>query len=317
MRRAYGGLGRAAAPARALLQRFHLFVLLGLAAALMAMDRADLEAARTVRAAIADIAAPLLDAVSRPIETANEVVSGVRRAAALHAENAELRETVALLETWRERALRLERENAALRRMTRLAAAPPPWFVTARAVGDSGSPFVRTLLVNVGARDGVRLNQAAMARGALAGRVVGASRRAARILLLTDISSRIPVAFEGTRDRAILAGDNSAAPHLLHFPPGMTFAIGQRLVTSGDGGLLPPDLPVGTIAEISESSVRVRPLANLGRVDHVQLLGWTPPQVTARAGPAPNPRPGPAKLRGPDRPLRSMPCDRCPVIDTP
>ena len=285
MRRAYGGLGRAAAPARALLQRFHLIVLVGLAAALMAMDRADLEAARTVRAAIADIAAPLLDAVSRPIETVNEIVAGVRRAAALHAENAELRETVAQLETWRERALRLERENAALRRMTRLAAAPPPWFVTARTVGDSGSPFVRTLLVNVGARDGVRPNQAALARGALAGRVVGASRRAARIMLLTDINSRIPVAFEGTRQRAILAGDNSAAPRLVHFPPDMTFAPGQRLVTSGDGGLLPPDLPVGAIAEISESSVRVRPFANLGRIDHVQLLGWTPPRVTTRTGP--------------------------------
>lgn len=299
MRRAYGGLGRTAAPARALLQRFHLIVLLGLAAALMAMDRADFEAARTVRAAIADIAAPLLDAVSRPIETANELVAGVRRAAAIHAENAELRETVARLETWREQALRLERENAALRRIARLAAAPPPWFVTARVVGDSGSPFVRTLLVNVGARDGVRPNQAAMARGALAGRVVGASRRAARILLLTDINSRIPVAFEGTRERAILAGDNTAAPHLLHFPPDMAFAIGQRLVTSGDGGLLPPDLPVGTIVEISESSVRVRPLANIGRIDHVQLLGWTPPRVTTTAAPAPRP----PEPRGPDRAL--------------
>ena len=301
MRRAYGGFGRAAAPARALLQRFHLILLLGLAAALMAIDRADLEAARTLRAAIADMAAPLLDAVSRPIETANAAVAEVRRATALHAENAELRETVGRLEIWRERALRLERENAALRRMTRFAAAAPPWFVTARAVGDSGSPFVRTLLVNAGARDGVQPNQAALARGALAGRVVGVGRRSARILLLTDIGSRVPVAFEDTRERAILAGDNSAAPLLVHFRPGAEIALGQRLVTSGDGGALPPDLPVGVIVGISDSAVRVRPLADLGRIDHVQLLGWAPPAIEAPAEPLPAPPGGAARGGTTDR----------------
>lgn len=268
---------RAAAPVRAALQRFGFVALLGLAATLMAMDRADVGAARALRAVLVDAAAPVLDALSRPVESANAALAEIGALMSLRAENAELREDNARLRGWESAARALEQENAALRRAARLAAERLPVFVTGRVVGDSGSAFVRTLLVAAGARDGVAKGQAAITADGVIGRVVDVGRRASRVLLITDLNSRVPVLLERSRQRAILAGDNGALARLDYLPGGAAPAVGERVVTSGHGGLMPPGLPVGVVARAEANEVRVRPLAEFGRIDYVRLVAWTPP----------------------------------------
>ena len=270
---------RAAAPVRAALQRFGFVALLGLAATLMAMDRAELGAARELRAVLVDAAAPVLDALSRPVESANAAIAEIEALMSLRAENAELREANARLRGWESAARALEQENAALRRAARLAAERLPIFVTGRVVGDSGSAFVRTLLVAAGARDGVAKGQAAMTGDGVVGRVVDVGRRASRVLLITDLNSRVPVLLERSRQRAILAGDNGALARLDYLPNGAAAAVGERVVTSGHGGLLPPGLPVGVVERAEANDVRVRPLAEFGRIDYVRLVAWTPPAL--------------------------------------
>lgn len=276
---------RAAAPVRAALQRFGLPALLGLAAATMAADRAELGAARALRAVLVDAAAPVLDALSRPVESANAAIAEVGALMDLRAENAELREANARLRGWESAARALEQENAALRRAAGLAAERLPVFVTGRVVGDSGGAFVRTLLVTAGARDGVAKGQAALTADGVVGRVVDVGRRASRVLLITDLNSRVPVLLERSRQRAILAGDNGTLVRLDYLPNGAAAAVGERVVTSGHGGLLPPGLPVGVVARAEANDVRVRPLADFGRIDYVRLVAWTPPAL-APAPPA-------------------------------
>ena len=270
---------RAAAPVRAALQRFGFVALLGLAATLMAMDRADVGAARALRAVLVDAAAPVLDTLSRPVESANAAIAEIDALMSLRAENAELREANARLRGWESAARALEQENAALRRAARLAAERLPVFVTGRVVGDSGSAFVRTLLVAAGARDGVARGQAAITGDGVVGRVVDVGRRASRVLLITDLNSRVPVLLERSRQRAILAGDNGALARLDYLPNDAAPAVGERVVTSGHGGLLPPGLPVGVVARTEANDVRVRPLAEFERIDYVRLVVWTPPAL--------------------------------------
>ena len=270
---------RAATPVRAVLQRFGFVALLGLAATLMAMDRADFGAARALRAVLVDAAAPVLDTLSRPVESANAAIAEIDALMSLRAENAELREANARLRGWESAARALEQENAALRRAARLAAERLPVFVTGRVVGDSGSAFVRTLLVAAGARDGVARGQAAITGDGVVGRVVDVGRRASRVLLITDLNSRVPVLLERSRQRAILAGDNGALARLDYLPNGAAPAVGERVVTSGHGGLLPPGLPVGVVARTEANDVRVRPLAEFERIDYVRLVVWTPPAL--------------------------------------
>jgi rod shape-determining protein MreC len=102
--------------------------------------------------------------------------------------------------------------------------------------------------------------------------VVEAGRRASRILLLTDLNSRVPVVVESSRYRAILEGDNSDALRLGFLPDTGEVRVGDRIVTSGHGGLFPAGLPVGIVTELAGDAAVVTPHVRLDRVEYVQVL---------------------------------------------
>jgi rod shape-determining protein MreC len=122
--------------------------------------------------------------------------------------------------------------------------------------------------------DGVREGMAAMTGDGLIGRVVEAGDWSSRVVLITDLNSRIPVAVAGSGERAILAGDNSASPKLQFLPQDAVLAPGAAVVTSGHGGVFPPNLPVGSVVEMSRGVYNVVPAADLGRVNYVRLVDF-------------------------------------------
>jgi rod shape-determining protein MreC len=292
-RRPPGSISRVAVPVRALLNRFGFLALLGLAASLMIVGKIEPEAVSGLRGVVVDTAAPVLDALSRPVESGRRLVAEVEALVALREENTELLRAVERQQQWELAARRLEQENAALRALLNLRLDSRPAFISARVIGDSGSAFVRTLLVNAGAGDGVECGQAAITGAGLVGRVVEVGRRASRILLVTDLNSRVPVLVEATRQRAVLAGDNSATASLQFLPRDAEIEVGARIVTSGHGGVLPPGLPVGVVSEVVEGVVRVQPLVELGRVEYVRLLAWQGPRFEPVLPPAAGEAPAP------------------------
>jgi rod shape-determining protein MreC len=125
------------------------------------------------------------------------------------------------------------------------------------------------------------------------GRIIEVGEVSSRVLLITDLNSRIPVMVESTRDRAILAGDNSDEPRLLYLPPAVALSPGDRIVTSGDAGALPPGLPVGTVTAAGEGGARVAPFANWSRIEYVRIIDYG---LKGILGPA-NAPPSPARRR--------------------
>ena len=79
---------------------------------------------------------------------------------------------------------------------------------------------------------------------------------------------------ERTRDRAILAGDNSNRPQLLYLKPGLSIEVGDRVITSGDGGAFPPGLPVGVIDRISDGVVSVAPFVDWDHMEFLQIVDY-------------------------------------------
>jgi len=126
----------------------------------------------------------------------------------------------------------------------------------------------------------------------LIGRIAEVGEVSSRALLITDLNSRIPVLVEQTRDRAILAGDNSDQPRLLYLPPNLALATGARIVTSGDGGAFPPGLPIGTVAATGDGGVRVRPFANWSRVEYVRIIDYGLKGILGPLDPMPQPARG-------------------------
>ncbi|WP_379721217.1 rod shape-determining protein MreC [Ferrovibrio xuzhouensis] len=247
-------------------------MLLAAAIGLVIISRTERPLVERTRAVIADIAEPLLTVVAQPVAAVNAMIGWVDDILYVHEENFRLRTENARLLQWQDVSRRLEQDNAALRRL--LSAGPDlsQTFVTGRVIADGGGSFVRTVLVNVGARDGVRKGQAAIGEGGYVGRVAEVGQRAARVLLLTDLNSRLPVMLQEGGHRAVLAGDNSDLPKLEYLSGAAKPAVGQRVVTSGDGGQFPAGIPVGEVATVSDGGVRVRPFVDLSRLEFLRLM---------------------------------------------
>ncbi len=268
-------LSRLAVPLKALVDRFAFGTLIVASVVLLVISRADLRLLEAVDSRISDLLTPALEVAVQPIEASRRLVRNIGELVALRGENAELREQNQRLLEWQSAARQLAVENAGLRQL--LHGVPedqPPTVVTARVVADAGGPFVQTVLVNAGAEQGVAKGMAAVNERGLVGRVIEVGRRSARILLLTDFNSRVPVMVEPSRDQAILAGDNSREPGLIFLPLNPRLSVGDRVVTSGRGGVLPPGLPVGVVSAIGEQKVTVAPLIDWDRLAYLRLLDY-------------------------------------------
>lgn len=280
---------RLALPVKGWVQRFSFALLIAASVGMLAVGKVDSRFVDRLSAGVTDVVAPMLEALSQPSATVSSVISEIRSLADLHGENTRLRSMNERLLNWQAVARALEQENLAYRELLNLVDDPRPAFITARVIGDAGGAFVRTVLLNAGTDNGVRVGQAAVNADGLVGRVVGAGRRSARILLLTDLNSRVPVVVERTRVPAILAGDNSDYPRLSFTPVNAVFESGERIVTSGHGGMLPPGIPVGEVVSSSDGVARVRPFVDWSRLEYLRILDFTLPGIlptTRTAGPA-------------------------------
>ncbi len=247
-------------------------VLVFLSLSLMILYRAHTLPVQRLRTAVMDVTAPALSAVAAPIQSFVSNISGVASLQNLKAENVRLKADNARLQKWYEAALELKAENESFRQLLNVKADPAMSFVTARVVSDAGGAFVKSVLLPVGARDHVQMDSAVMSGQGLIGRVVEVGAAASRVLLITDLNSDIPVIVQGTRIRAILAGENGDLMRLERLPPDSGMTVGTQVVTSGDGGQLPAGLPVGTIVSVSAKGVWVKPLSNLNRLVYVQVV---------------------------------------------
>lgn len=228
--------------------------------------RADL------RAQTMDIFTPLLGAVSAPVETAANYVRDITGLAALQAENARLREENIRLREWYRTALVLKQENTHLQSLLNVKQGVPYRYVTARVVADGGNAYAKTLLVSSGYGDGVNKNQPAMSPDGVIGRVIEVGERAARVLLLTDMNSRVPVYIQGMDIKAVMAGQNNDFPLLKHLPPEHNLQEGAAVVTSGHGGVFPYGLPVGDLVKNKDGEWGVKLYAPLDHMSFIRIV---------------------------------------------
>ena len=283
---------RLALSPKALAQRFALALTIAAALMLMILSRADNAAIERLRLGVTDAAAPVLAALSQPVAAVRRGVENVNQLIYLQRDNQRLREENERMRHWQAAARDFERQNAAYRAVLNTRSEPAVSFITTRVIGESGGPFRRTILFASGTREGVRNGQALVTGEGLVGRVVAAGRRASRALLLTDLNSRVPVVVESSRYRGVLLGDNTAQPKLAFLPANARISVGERIVTSGDGGLFPPGIAVGIVAAVGEGGVPVQPLVDWDRLEYVRVLRFDLPRLSAGGGrPAPAGRP--------------------------
>jgi rod shape-determining protein MreC len=187
-------------------------------------------------------------------------------------QNHELKKQVAELQRWRDAAIALKNLNLRYESLLKLRTDPPIPMVSARVVSDARGPFSQARLADAGSAAGVKIGNPVMSENGVVGRVVGVTRNASRILLLTDVESRTPVLIDRTNARAILTGDGGPNPKLEFVRGPNAVKDGDVVLTSGDGGLYPRGLPVGVAAVDYRGVWRVRLYSDRAAIDFVRIL---------------------------------------------
>ncbi|AHM02959.1 Rod shape-determining protein MreC [Roseibacterium elongatum DSM 19469] len=253
-------------------RRLVLAVLILLLIALVLVWRIDNPRVERIRAAITDRVVPNMEWAMSPITGMGRMLDEFQSYSRLFEQNQQLRRDLQQMRAWREAALQLEQENARLLDLNRVQLNPELTFVTGIVLADSGSPFRRSVLLNVGARDGILDGWATMDGLGVVGRISGVGERTARVLLLTDSNSRIPVTIQPSGQQALLMGDNSQTPLLDFLEAPEDINAGDRIITSGDGGLFPPGLLVGQVIVTSDRRLRARLAADLARLRFLRVM---------------------------------------------
>lgn len=270
---------RLSIPVREALARLTLPVLIAAAFGLMLLGKADALLAIRARVALSDALAPIYAALAQPMGNLHRALDQGRYLLDLRAENAALRQENERLRRWQAVALALENENAALKGQLHWIPDPAPSFVTARVVADAGGVYARAVLLYLGAHSKVAPGQVALDDRGLVGRVTDVGSRSARVLLITDMNSRIPVTLEQSHANAIMAGTNGRYPRLLYWPEGTRPREGERVVTSAETGVFPAGLPIGTVHYAARNTPEVIPFARLDRLQMVRIVDYGMPGV--------------------------------------
>lgn len=256
------------------LARLTLPSLIFAAAGLLVLGRADALLAERARMAVADAATPVFAAARQPLAVAHAALQELRDLRSLRADNARLRSENEELLRWQAAAVALDAENAILKDALHWVPDPAASYVTVRVAADAGGVYARSVLLPIGRSHGVAKGQVALDGQGLVGRVTELGARSARVLLVTDLNSRIPVSLEGSRGRAILTGTNGPRPRLTHWPEDALPIEGERVVTSAEAGAFPAGLPLGVVRYNAGNAPEVELAARLDRLDAVRLFDY-------------------------------------------
>ena len=245
-----------------------LFGLFGL----FVLWRIDSPRVEKFRALVIDTFVPSFEWMLRPMTSVVKLAKDYQSYEKLLEQNKELRRELQQMKSWKEAALQLEQENARLLDLNQLRVDSKLTHVSGIVVADSGSPFRQSVLLNIGSKDGIQDGWAAMDGLGLVGRISGVGSSTSRVILLTDNASQIPVIIQPSGQQAILMGDNSHAPPVEFIENVDLVRPGDRIVTSGGGGVLPAGLLIGTLALDPNNRLRARLAADYERLEFLKVL---------------------------------------------
>jgi rod shape-determining protein MreC len=278
-----------------------LVIVLALAVVLVLLGKAQSGLFDRARVNITDWMAPALEKVRVPLDGVERWVGSIGDIFSVYGENLRLKQENARLMQWRNTSVVLEDRMKHYEALLHAVPDPKMNAVLARVIGRSSRPFLQTMILDAGKDDSAKPGEAVMDENGMIGRIYLTGQHTSWMILLTDINSRIPVSIAPGAVQAILAGDNTALPRLDLLAPSAAVKAGDQVVSSGDGGLLPPGLPVGTIVK-DGNGFRVALLADAAHSEDVEVLNFarapedapaTPQLPAEAAGLAPMPPPPP------------------------
>ena len=266
------------------LGRLILSALIVLLLGLFLLWRIDSPRVERVRIELIDRVVPNFSWATSPLTGTINILRSARSYTRIYQQNKDLRRELQQMKAWKEAALQREQENARLLDLNNVRLDPKFTKITGVVLADSGSPFRQTVLLNIGKRDGIVDGWAAIDGIGLVGRIAGVGERTSRVILLGDTSSRVAVTIESNGQTGLVVGDNTSQPPIEFLENPETVRPGDRVMTSGDGGVFPSGILVGQVTQTQSGRLRVRLAADMLQLEFLRVIRHIPRETISTPG---------------------------------
>lgn len=258
---------------RLLAKKFALVILFLSAFALMLVNKTDTVLIEKTSSMATDVVSPMVDVLTIPAKMIAGMYDYFKDLKQVHADNTRLKEENRKLTMLYDKFKSLEIENKLLVDLLNYVTPPKSELITARVIAEEGDAFSHSMIAYIGGIPAAK-GQIALSDKGVVGRVDKVGHAYAKVILITDINSKIPVMIESTRVRGILSGDNTSLPKLIFTPLDAGINIGDRIVTSGVAGVFPAGLPIGKVMSVRKNEIAVKPFSSLDRLEYIKLVNY-------------------------------------------
>ena len=258
---------------KVLLRRVFIFILFLCAFLFILLSKVDSPVVDKANHFVINITGPIMQVVELPSRFIHRIYTYFYDISHIYADNRALRVENKQMMMLQNKVRTLEVENQLLERLLNYVPPQDATFMSAKIIAESGDSFTHTLLVYVG-DEAVKKGQIVLGDESVIGRIDAVSGKYAKVILVTDINSKIPVVVERTRVRGILSGNNTALPQLMFTRSTSDIQEGDVIVTSGVGGMFPSGLPIGFVNSIKNGVIDVETMADISRVEYVRIVDY-------------------------------------------
>ena len=251
-------------------QRFSLFALTILSIVLIFLETLEFKPLNNIRSFVKDIVYRGALIATYPLKSFSSFYQFMENHINLYSnykelitENEELKNNISKSDF-------LELENSQLRKLIEEQTESPSNFVSARIMLDKQSPYLNSFVINMGGNKNIKNGMAVLDGKNFVGRIVDVNFFSSRVLLVSDLNSKIPVIIEPSGHHAILSGHGTNKPILEYLPENYTIQDGDKVYTSGKEGIFSPGIPIGEI-KIEKNVVKTSLFSDLSQITFVNI----------------------------------------------
>lgn len=224
-----------------------------------------------LRNALMNAVAPIVGFANQPMAGLHSFGNQWQQWQDVYTENEALRQENVKLREWHRLATGLNSENKSLRKLLRVAPSHSGHFISGKMLGGGIGSFNRSQFIGLGKEDGIKQDMAVISTEGLVGRIQETAEGYSRVMLLTDINSRIAVLTHKGQEHAMITGRNDGLLELRYLPKDTKIKIGESVVTSGDAALMPAGITIGKVVQI-KPQILVKPAVDWARLVYVSVI---------------------------------------------
>ena len=253
-------------------QRFSLIGLIFFSIGLLIVSKINLPATNYLKVTLNEIVYRSSFIVSVPEKKIQDLTITIKNHYSVYNDYQSLKEKVKILQAKKYETQFLEEENKRLKKTINEYIYNSEELI-AKVLIDKKSPFLKSIIVNKGSKDNVKLGMAVIDRTYLVGKIVEVNYLTARALLVSDLNSKIPVGIEPGNVQSILSGTGKQNGKIEYLEKDIFIEDKSVVYTSGSGGIFKPGIPVGVYhKENNKDKERVKFFSKLSQLTFVKLV---------------------------------------------